>query len=249
MKLKTVYIGLIFTLLLFLGIGSADALGLWKTESSKVPVKIQQGDFAGAYDPGDIRGSFSLGDISETFDIPVEVLAKAFAISSEDPSNFLLKELESLYEGTAIEIGTGSVRQFVAYYTSLPYESDDGFPSTAVQVLKDEGLWTEQMASQLDGRIIDQVSSLSTSESVVTLDETVVKVDQDEATDEEHEASTSINGNTTVADAIALGLTLSIIEETLGVEVDNQQITIRDLCTNNSLAFSAMKDALNKRLP
>lgn len=251
MRLKTVYVGVIFTLLLFLGIGSADALGIWITESSKVPIKIEEGEFAGSYDPGDIRGSYSFGDIEETFGVPVATLAKAFGITSQDPSSFLCKELETIYINTEMEIGTGSVRQFVAYYTGLPYESDDGFPSTAVETLKDEGLWTEAMAVQLEGKIISKASNNAPSEPVVTTSEEGPLKDETSAnnTTEEHEGSTTVTGNTTVADAIDLGLTITMIEETLGVEVANDQITIRDLCNNNSLAFSEMKDKLNKLLP
>jgi len=250
MKLKTAYIGLIFTLLLFLGIGSADALDLWKTESSKVPLIIQEGEFAGAYDPGDIRGSYSFGDIEESFGVPVATLAKAFGINSDDPSTFLCKELEVIYVDTVMEVGTGSVRQFVAYYTGLPYESDDGFPATAVQVLKEDGLWTDTMAIQLDGRIItisDSETPEITSTPVANLEEETTS--KTTASDDTHEAPTTVTGKTTVAEAIDLGLTLTDIEEALGVEITNHNITIKDLCSNNGLSFSAMKDQLNSLLP
>lgn len=243
MKIKTVYIGLIFALLLFLGIGSANVLGLWKTESSKVPVKIQAGEFAGSYDPGDIRGSYSFDNIEETFGVPVATLAKAFGVTTEDPSSFLCKELESIYVDTALEIGTGSVRQFVAYYTGLPYEGDDGFPSTAVQTLKDEGLWTDAAEMQLEGRIINIVDVQAPTPPLST-----TEVEGTPAEDE-HEEKTTVTGQTTVADAIELGLTITQIEETLGVEVPNNNITVKDLCSNNGLPFSEMKGKLNDLLP
>ena len=60
--------------------------------------QIKSGEFTGENDPSDIRGSYSFADIEKAFDIPVDVLVKAFGVSYvEDPAGFKAKNLEELY--------------------------------------------------------------------------------------------------------------------------------------------------------
>jgi len=110
------------------GIFSAAWLGLWQTESDKTPIRYKEGEAVGEYNPADIRGSYSFGEISELFDVPLDMLARAFRIPDDvESSEFKNKDLETLYEGLSEygEIGTASVRLFVAYYKGLPYSPDE----------------------------------------------------------------------------------------------------------------------------
>ena len=140
MKIRAQALGITVIAVLFGGILFSMAFGFWNTEAKKVPVVYETGEFRGSYNPGDIRGSYTFGDVAKIFPVSVEVLAEAFGVSDrEDPGAFRLKELETLYARTegGAEIGTDSVRLFVARYAGLPYtpEVSTGLPSAAVQLL------------------------------------------------------------------------------------------------------------------
>lgn len=242
MKLDGRLIGLVFAGLLFLSIGIANAAGLWVTESNKEPTLIKEGEFAGMADPGDIRGSYSFGDIETAFDMPAALIAEAFAIETAMPEAVLCKDLEAIYplEDEDLEIGTGSVKQFVALYTGLPYQGDDGIPSTAVKVLRREGVWTDAMSETFKDRIVEiegliggqgagQPSGLS------------------EGADD-HETSIGVKGNTTAAEVIEWGIDKDQLEQVLGLPIEQVNMTIRDICTQNDLSFSNIKLVLNNLL-
>ncbi len=136
----------IFVIVIFVaGIGGTMAFNLWQTESRKVPAKIAEGPAAGQANPADIRGSYSFTDIETAFGVPVRDLARAFDVPQKDAATFKCKDLETLYgESNAaqgIEIGTGSVRLFVARYLSLPTAGleDSALPEPALQLLAEMG--------------------------------------------------------------------------------------------------------------
>jgi len=141
MTLRSKHIAPIVLVVFILGIGATMFFGLWQTASSKVPATYTEGEFAGEYNPADIRGSYSFGDIEEAFAVPVAALAEAFAVEDTDnPASFLCKSLDDLYGATENgEVGTDSVRWFVALYAGLPYspEEDTLLLSTAISVLQD----------------------------------------------------------------------------------------------------------------
>ncbi len=135
---------------IFGGIALASAMGWWATESSKVPVAFAEGEFAGQANPADIRGSYTFGDISNSFDVAPAVLAQAFGVQTDDPAAFAVKDLEALYGNTDFEIGTTSVRLFVAYYTGLPFDTSGQeiyLPRSATEILvAKNNLTPEQLA-------------------------------------------------------------------------------------------------------
>lgn len=150
MKMKPAALSAILIAFLLGGILFSDMLGLWITESSKEPAKYTSGENAGQYNPADIRGSYSFGDINSTFNIPLEDLGTAFGVT-DNVAAFQCKGLESAYSDAAAsgyEIGTDSVRLFVAMYLNLPYQPEDTYlPASAVEVLKKEKkLSAEQLA-------------------------------------------------------------------------------------------------------
>ena len=124
MKINTKLLAAVVIIGIFGGISLSSALGYWRTTSSKIPATYAHGEFAGQYDPSDIRGSYSFNDIYNAFGIPVEDLGVAFGVTPpERYVSFLCKELETMYPSLAAEgkeIGTGSVRYFVALYNGLP---------------------------------------------------------------------------------------------------------------------------------
>ena len=150
MKIKpqiAVFASIIFVIA---GILGSMALGWWQTESDKIPQRLDTAAVPGeeaAYDPADIRGSYTLNEISSLFQIPLEELAAAFGIKQDEAAEFKVKGLETIYTDPEKEVGTSSVRLFVAWYKGLPYElKEDSFlPAPAARILRDKaGLTSEQ---------------------------------------------------------------------------------------------------------
>jgi ferredoxin len=225
---KSKFVALSLIAILIVGIGTAKIIGIFQTESTKTPRKITSGEFVGEYDPLDIRGSYELSDISEYFDIPVETLAKAFEIESDDLASFQVKDLEA----TGLGIETSTVRDFVGVYNGLlRIEEVHDLPESARAILIEE-------------------NKISTEDKKQILD---VKADKNgdyegETTDEEITEHSAINSTTTVKMALELGLTLEEIEQVIGIKIVDESKLIKDVCKENDLRFSEMKDNLNSLL-
>lgn len=133
------------------GIFLTAAAGLWNTQSSKTPARLDIQQYAGAYDPADIRGSYSFSEISSLYQIPLSDLAAAFGVSEQDAPDFKCKDLETIYADSTYEIGTGSVRLFTAFYLGLPYEpaEDDYLPEAAAGILTERGNLTPEQQDYL----------------------------------------------------------------------------------------------------
>jgi len=256
MRLKTLLVFPLVIIIVFGGIALADGLGLWQTESSKVPILIKEGDFEGSYDPGDIRGSYSFADIENAFDVPSAVIAQAFGIESETPGDILAKDLEEIYGETkdGLEVGTGAIRTFIAYYIGMEYISDDGIPIDAMEVLKAEGKWSDELDILFEGKLIDlsqfdTYSLVSDGESKDVLETEMEVEDHEEAVAEDHDEDEQlVKGKTTVKEIISWGISLEIIEEILNVKVENDNMLVRDICENNGLSFNDVKTAINNLL-
>jgi len=142
MKLNARTMAIITVGTFIVGIAGSSLLGIWKTTSTKVPVTIKEGEFAGNPNPADIRGSYTWTDVAKAFSFDVSYIVTAF--SAADP---LLKvnTLEELYVGAPLpegtEIGTDSVRSFVSLMTGLPHTPEEGtlLPGAAIAVLKEFG--------------------------------------------------------------------------------------------------------------
>jgi len=247
MKLKSVSIAVIIFVVLFGGIGLAKLSGYWKTESVKIPVKIKTGEFAGEYNSEDIRGSYRLSDIVEYFEIPLEDLQKAFGLlSDKDAANFQCKELKEKYaflkeEGK--EIGTGSVKFFVALYKGLPYSlSEDTYlPLSAVDILKEKANLSDEQMEYIEEHCVD-ISNVS--KSVVEKDETSTANNANE----KEETENILKGKTTFSELIDLGLTKEKIEEVIGYSINDLEMKIRDYCVEKGLEFSDIKIKLQKKI-
>lgn len=152
MKIKPQLAILITLIISIIGIAATTAAGLYSTKTTKTPAKLDQPGYADQYDPGDIRGSYSFSDISSLYDVPLEDLSAAFGQTSKAAATLKCKDLESIYTDSPEEIGTASMRMFVAYYLGLPYEpADDTFlPDTAAKILKEKGAMTSEQSNYLD---------------------------------------------------------------------------------------------------
>ncbi|MBL7006203.1 MAG: 4Fe-4S binding protein, partial [Spirochaetia bacterium] len=147
MKIKSTAAAIITIVLILGGVFITKLTGNWITESTKVPRLITAGEFAGFSDPADIRGSYSFQDISDNFSLSAEDLAQAFALdtSVKNAGEYLAKDLEGIYgellDGDG-EVGTDSLRWFVALYLGYPYTPEETtlLPSPALAFLREKGL-------------------------------------------------------------------------------------------------------------
>jgi len=148
MTLTSKPLAVIIVVTLFGGILFSSALGWWQTENTKTAATYTEGQFAGQANPADIRGSYTLADIERNFGVPVAVLAQAFGVTDAAPEAFQVKSLEALNAGSPVEIGTASVRLFVAFYLGLPVDlsADTYLPASAVELLQVRPLTPEQAA-------------------------------------------------------------------------------------------------------
>jgi len=221
-----------------IGIGLSMAFNLWRTESTKVPARYVTGDFEGRYNPADIRGSYTFGDIETAFAVPAGVLAKAYGIQgADDPAAFPVKNLEEMYGETPDggEIGTDSVRLFVALYTGLPYtpQVSTRLPSPALAVLQEN-------VSAAD---LEALKAISVQLSQVRVAET------DPAEIGEHDDDEiAVKGKTTFDDLLRWGLTQQEIEQVIGLPMGSRGGTVRDFLTAEGLEFSGYKTKLQELL-
>jgi len=261
MKIKNWHMGLIVLIVIFGGIAMTMAFNLWNTEGggggngsgsgqgsgdSQVPVTFKVGEFAGKYNPADIRGSYSFGHISELWEIPLTELGTAFGLGAiENLADFRCGDLEAAYANLEedVEIGTGSVKVFVALYTGLPYtlSGDEYLPQPAAELLKAKATLTEEQRTFLDTHSVD-ISGLQIVEPSTTTEGVVPT--------EEHETSTEmvIKGNTTFGTLLAWGLSEEEIEAIIGEELPATGMTIRDFAIQKGLDFGPIKEALQAKV-
>jgi len=245
LRIRSWGLGLIVLLVIFGGIGLTIAFNLWHMESSKRPVKFNEGEFAGEYNPADIRGSYSFGEISELFEIPLTDLATAFGLETIDnPKDFKNKDLETLYANLdGVEIGTDSVRVFVALYTGLPYALAEStyLPQPAVVILESKAVsLTEEQTAFLDSHSI----------SINDFDITPPSTETEPTAPEENETLTEkiIKGKTTFRELLEWGLSEEYIEAVIGEDIPAEDITVRDFVAGIGLEFEPVKEALQAKI-
>lgn len=238
LKVRSKILAPIVAAAFIVGIGLSMAFNLWQTESSKEPIRYTEGEFAGEYNPADIRGSYTFGDIEAAFLIPADILAKAYGIQDEDDADgFAVKELEELYGVTPDggEIGTDSVRLFVALYLGLPYtpEESSRLPSSALSFLKD----------RLTVENFEETREIAVQLNEIRISGTVP------ATEEDHDdEEIAVKGKTTFDDLLNWGLTQGEIEKILGISMGSRGSTVRDFVTSQGLEFSEFKTKLQELL-
>lgn len=232
MRIQAKTAGISFIVLMILGLVFFMTTGYWATESSKEPSKYSDGEFAGTSNPDDIRGSYSLEDIHIAFDIPVESLAAAFGLSDEEnPRIIQVKIFEDIFgiiDG--MEIGTGSMRYFVALYKGLPFVVEEGtaLPKPAISILRKEGAMTEEELSMATENSVSLESAHETdTTSEVEHDDTVLM---------------EIKGKTMFSELYDWGISVEELETILGMAVGARSMSVRDFCMDNGIEFSTVKD-------
>lgn len=232
MKQKT--LALLTTGVIFGGILLTMIIGIWTTESTKIPARYLDGSAKGAYNPEDIRGSYTFSEISTLFEVSPDVLIKAFDLpSNSDLDTFKSKDLESLYvvDTPNVDIGNESVQVFVALYKDLPIVlSDTYLPAQAVDLLlsldKD---WPSETIAYLNAHRI-------------TVKQAALVVEATTETTEHEEPL--IKGTTTFQQLLDAGIEKAQIEQILDAKLPPTNMLVKDYCVQNGLSFSEVKAAI-----
>ena len=253
MRLTSKPLGLIVLAIFVGGISLSTWMGWWQTESTKEPVKYDEGEFAGSYNPADIRGSYTFGDINRVFEIPMTDLANAFLLPEGDQANMKVSELESIYVTAAengMEIGTGSVRLFVAYYLGLPFDTNEEFlPAPASEILKNRNNLSAEQITYLENHSVPlEILGQAPQTESTEVEETPVlaTIVPEEHTEEEDQ---TIKGKTTFREVLDWGVSQEDIEIVLGVGMPNPLTNIKDFCLEQGLEFTTIKTNLQALIP
>lgn len=250
MTLTSRSLALLVFFVMFGGIGLSSALGWWQTESTKEPAKYTEGEFAGQANPADIRGSYTFGDIANSFDVTPETLVQAFQVTTDDPASFTVKELEALYLESGYEVGTNSIRLFVAYYLGRPFDAAEEeiyLPRPAADILLDQTTLTPEQLTYVQTLTVDlQPASASNGESVPAQSEESASAT--ESTQAALGATTSedytIKGKTIFGDLIRWGIPKKAIEQIIGAPMPDPAMKVKDFATANGLDFESIKTQL-----
>ncbi|MCF7946212.1 MAG: hypothetical protein K9L24_05110 [Spirochaetia bacterium] len=254
MKLSALQAAALTIVIIIGGVLISQSLGWWKTTSSKEPKLIEEGAFAGSYDPSDIRGSYAFSDIEDAFEIPSDLTAQAFGLPIEgvDTGMYQAKMLEEIFGDLTgeFEIGTDSIRWFTSLYTGLPHTPEETtlLPEPAVDILLNSGKIDEAVYQELQQFTIslDEIDGLSIEKAVSEFESTQISSDESE-TEESNDSQSEyddeipeIRGNTTFNDLLDYGISEGQIAETLDIadfsEIDSR-MAVRDYCLENGLEF------------
>ena len=241
MTLTSKFLAVTMLVMLFGGIAFSSVMGWWVTESTKEPITFTEGDFAGQANPADIRGSYTFADIGKSFNVTPEILAQAFGIRDGDPAAFAVKELEAIYLESGYEIGTASVRLFVAYYTGLPFDTTGQeiyMPQSATDILLAGGNLTPEQLAYLEKHTVLIGAALDSELPVV---ETISAPGETSSTTSEEYI---VKGKTTFGELITWGVPQSAIEELIGASMPDPATTLKDYATANGLVFETLKPDL-----
>jgi hypothetical protein len=237
MVLRSNTLGLIILVFIIGGMAAGKSLGLFEDNSPRSLLEQQIDGEEGVVAAVDIRGSYTFSDISRAFQIPIEILKDAFHLPEEvNFENFRCGDLESIYgDLDNVEIGTGSVKLFVALYTGEEYDivQEDFLLSDAMEILKGRGQLTDEQRAYLESHTIDS-STLSLP----------ANTGSDPILGEDHEEQMvyMIQGKTTFADIYNWGVSKGVVEEIIGQE--NPTGSILDFCAAQGLSFSEIKSKL-----
>lgn len=244
-KVNSKVIALTVCLVIFGGIGATILADIWTTESTKIPVTYQAGEFQGQYNPADIRGSYTFAEVAELFQVRLTDLYEAFGIpAGTDGTTIQTKILEEMYPDLPNEIGNGSVQLFVALYKGLPAELDDTYlPAPARDILyRTNSKLTDEQKAYIDSHL--ETLPEPAGEGTVTTPTSQPATTPAKTTDADH-VEPLVKGATTFQQVLDAGITKAQIEAILGKPMPPGNATIKDYCLDQGISFSEVKDQLN----
>jgi len=274
-SIKSRHLAIVVPVVFAAGIGLTIAFNLWKTETDKVPASYATGEFAGQANPADIRGSYTFADIANAFPVPVDDLARAFGVTA-NAAAFQVKGLEGAFEGLpdGTEVGTDSVRLFVARYAGLPYEPEQttALPAAAVEVLEAKGALSAEQLADLRARAVGgeapaaaagaapaaattspqkepaaAVPAASAPAPASTTPASSPAAPATSTSTADHATTTedrSIKGKTTFKELLDWGVSEADIRSVFGGEMGATGTAVRDYCTQRGIEFSTVRTAL-----
>lgn len=240
MTLTSKPLAILIVVSMFGGIFFSDLMGWWQTKNSGQGGRYGQSGNNSQLTPEDIRGNYTFEDVEVGFGVPVMALAQAFAVDPAGAATFRLNGLETLYANSEYEVGTESVKLFVAFYQGLPFDLSEAIylPESAAAILATRNLDAERQAYLA----AHTVPSLEGAESAPLIPA---------EGEGEHGGSTErvVSGRTTFGELLQWGLTQAQIEAVLGVEMpNNPSLVIRDYCTEKGLSYGQVKAGLQALL-
>lgn len=241
MTITSKRLAVIVLVMLFGGIAFSSFMGWWATESTKEPITFTEGEFAGQANPADIRGSYTFADIGKSFNVTPEILAQAFGVTDGDPAAFAVKELETVYLESGYEIGTASVRLFVAYHTGLPFDTTGQeiyLPQSATDILLAGDNLTPEQIAYLEKYTVT-VGDVPNSE-LPAEENTPVPAETSSTTSDDY----TVKGKTTFGELITWGVPQSAIEKLIGAPMPDVATTLKDYAAANGLNFETLKPDL-----
>lgn len=251
MTINSKILAVLLVVILFGGILISSGLGWWQTENNKVAATFTEGEFAGQANPADIRGSYTFGDVEKNFGIPVAVMGQAFNVKT-DPANFQAKGLEGVVTLSGVEIGTSSIRLFVAFYKNLPFDltSDIYLPETAVQLLKERPITPEQSKylethSAVLSESASEPGSVTEPAAPAVPAPTTAATSQAASTPASVSTDRIIKGKTTFGELLSWGASKANVEKIIGMPMPaDAAANIKNFCASNNLDFETIKPAL-----
>jgi hypothetical protein len=251
MTISSKPLAILIVVLMFGGIALSSAFGWWQTESSKVPAAYTDGEFAGQANPADIRGSYTFGDIAQAFNVSPELLAQAFEVTADDPAVFAVKDLEAAYSEGDYEIGTNSVRLFVAFSLDLPFDTtgqDIYLPQAAADILLSQGTLSPEQATYVLTHTVD-LSAVPSTDGETVPAQSAESTPEPEATQSALEAKpsdedTTVKGKTTFGELIQWGVSQETIENIIGAPMPAPAMKVKDFATADGQTFETLKETL-----
>lgn len=272
MRLTSKPLAAIVVAIMFGGIFFSSAMGWWQTESTKEAATYTEGEFAGQANPADIRGSYTFGDVEKNFAIPAALLVQAFGVETDNPAAFQVKGLEEMYAESPAEVGTASVRLFVAFYLGLPMDlsTDMYLPEAAAEILRTRSLSAENTA-YLDAHLVPNLGEQPAqpaapegtpqppAEATQAAPQATLQATPQPGSGagsgtpipgHTPEVTTGvIKGKTTFAELLAWGLKADVIAQVMGKPLPAAPgMTVKDFCAANGLDFETIKPALQAEL-
>lgn len=263
MRITPRWMAVFIVTILFGGILLSIALGEWTTKSTKEPLTFAEGEFAGEYNPADIRGSYTFGEISRLFEIPLEDLAVAFRVTETDVAAVSVKTLEEKFVDLGVDLGTSSVRLFVALYKGLPFDlsgEDTFLLPEATALLKQTAALSPERLAYLESHTVNDAALIATATAEEVIPSEIIAESTATVTptggtgnpgggsgtpEPEHTPEANkVGGKTTFQNLLDWGVKQEDIEKVIGQPLPAVNLLIKDWATAQGLSFSTLKDQL-----
>jgi hypothetical protein len=146
-----------------------------------------------------------------------------------------------MYLDSGFEIGTASVRLFVAFYTGLPFDTTDQeiyLSQAATDILLANGNLAPEQIAYLEEFTVTEGVSAPAEQPLA--EATPASVETHVPTTEEY----TVKGKTTFGEIITWGVPQDVIEQLIGGPMPDPAMSVKDYASANGLSFETLKPAL-----